>query len=311
MPTPPIDANTLQEAIDLYELHGSAHNAIKAGFKGCVASTLERRMRTAILKGYKPTQKKDAPRIYEKKRLGKMFIVIPDTQVKTGVCTDHLEWIGNYISEKRPDAVIHIGDHWDMPSLSSYDKGKLAFEGRRYVNDVKAGRAGMERLLKPFQSIQDYSPRMVFTMGNHEMRVSRFADNCPEMSGHVDLDDLGIKEYGWEVIPFLQPIEIDQIEFCHYFTSGVLGRPVSSAAVMLRERQKSCIMGHVQTFDMAVHKKTQNISMMVGVCYLHDEDYLGPQGNNVRRQIVVLHEVEDGKFDPMLVSLKYLEKAYS
>ena len=70
-------------------------------------------------------------------------------------------------------------------------------------------------------------------------------------------------------------------------------------------------MGHVQTFDMAVHKKTQNIAMMVGTCYLHDEDYLGPQGNNVRRQIVVLHEVEDGKFDPMLVSLKYLEKAYS
>jgi hypothetical protein len=240
-----------------------------------------------------------------------MGIVIPDTQVKAGVCTDHLEWIGNYIGEKKPDFVVHIGDHFDMPSLSSYDKGKLAFEGRRYVKDVKAGRDGMERLLKPFQSIPGYDPRMVFTMGNHEMRVSRFADNCPEMSGHVDLDDLGIKEYGWEVIPFLQPIEIDQIEFCHYFTSGVLGRPVSSAAVMLRERQKSCIMGHVPTFDMAVHKKTQNIAMMVGTCYLHDEDYLGPQGNNVRRQIVVLHEVEDGKFDPMLVSLKFLEKAYS
>jgi len=305
------DSSLLQEAIDLYELYGGAKLIIKAGASTLPPQTLADRIRTAQIKGFKPTVKKDAPRIYEKKRLGKMFIVIPDTQVKAGVCTDHLEWIGNYISEKKPDCVIHIGDHWDMPSLSSYDKGKLAFEGRRYVNDVKAGRAGMERLLKPFKSIPGYDPRMVFTMGNHEMRVSRFADNCPEMSGHVDLDDLGIKEYGWEVIPFLQPIEIDQIEFCHYFTSGVLGRPVSSAAVMLRERQKSCIMGHVQTFDMAVHKKTQNIAMMVGTCYLHDEDYLGPQGNNVRRQIVVLHEVEDGKFDPMLVSLKYLEKAYA
>jgi hypothetical protein len=310
VPTPRTDASLLQEAIDLDEIYGSPKYAIKAGATTVPYTTLLDRVKTAKLRGFKPTVKKDAPRYYEKKRLGKMFIVIPDTQVKTGVCTDHLEWIGNYISEKRPDAVIHIGDHWDMPSLSSYDKGKLAFEGRRYVNDVKAGRNGMERLLKPFQSIQDYKPRMVFTMGNHEMRVSRFADNCPEMSGHVDLDDLGIKEYGWEVIPFLQPIEIDQIEFCHYFTSGLMGRPVSSAAVMLRERQKSCIMGHVQTFDMAVHKKTQNIAMMVGTCYLHDEDYLGPQGNNVRRQIVVLHEVEDGKFDPMLVSLKFLEKAY-
>ncbi len=70
-------------------------------------------------------------------------------------------------------------------------------------------------------------------------------------------------------------------------------------------------MGHVQTFDMAVHKKTQNIAMMAGTFYSHSEDYLGPQGNSQRRQVVVLNEVEDGHFDPMLVSLKFLGKAYS
>jgi hypothetical protein len=62
---------------------------------------------------------------------------------------------------------------------------------------------------------------------------------------------------------------------------------------------------------MAIHKKTQNIAMFCGIAYLHDEEYLGPQGNNTRRQIVVLHEVENGRFDPMLVSLKFLEKNYS
>lgn len=311
MPTPKLDDALLIEALNLAEEYGSAFYAFKAGATNLPRNTLEHRVKEARIRGLKPTFRKDEKRIYTRQRLGKMIMVIPDTQVKTGVNIDHMEWAGNYASEKRPDVIVHIGDHWDMPSLSLYDKGKLSFEGRRYVSDIKAGRDAMERFLAPIRAIKDYHPRLVFTLGNHENRIVRFADNCPEMSGHVSLDDLGIQDYGWEVVPFLKPIEIENIEFCHYYTSGVLGRPVSSAAVMLRERQKSCVMGHVQTFDMAVHKKTQNIAMMVGTFYQHDEDYLGPQGNNQRRQIVILNEVENGTFDPMLVSLKFLGKSYS
>jgi hypothetical protein len=32
--------------------------------------------------------------------------------------------------------------------------------------------------------------------------------------------------------------------------------------------------------------------------------YLGPQGNATRRQIIMKHEVEDGRYDPMFVSLR-------
>ena len=57
-------------------------------------------------------------------------LIIPDTQVKPGVPTDHMEWIGKYILDQKPDCVIHLGDHYDMHSLSSYDQGKKAGEGR-------------------------------------------------------------------------------------------------------------------------------------------------------------------------------------
>jgi hypothetical protein len=258
----------------------------------------------------KPTFRKDAPRVYERKRLGKMHIVIPDVQAKAGVNTDHLTWVGNYIAEKRPDTIICIGDFWDMPSLSSHDKGKLSFEGRRYVNDVRAGQEAMRKLLAPL-NVDGYSPRKVFCLGNHEIRISRVIDLNPEFSEKFSLDDLGIRDYGWEVHDFLKVVEIDGIEYSHYFTSGVMGRPASSAAAMLRERQKSCTMGHVQYTDVAMHKKTQQIGLFCGTCYTHDEDYLGHQGNVQRRQIVVKHEVEDGRYDPMFVSLKFLEKAYS
>ena len=65
-------------------------------------------------------------------------LIIPDTQVKPDVDLSYLEWIGQYIVEKKPDVLIQIGDFADMPSLSSYDIGKKSFEGRRYKDDIKA-----------------------------------------------------------------------------------------------------------------------------------------------------------------------------
>ncbi len=248
--------------------------------------------------------------------IGTRHIVIPDVQTKEGVPQEHLEWVGNYITEKQPDVIVMIGDWADMPSLSVYDKGKLPFEGRRYVNDIEASRRGMERMLKPIDDYNRtaavrYEPRKVLTLGNHEHRIQRTIDNNPEFAGKFMLSDLGFEEFGWEVIPFLVPIEIDGVEYCHYFTSGVMGRPVSSAAALLRARQRSATMGHVQSTDIAMHQKTQQTGMFCGTCYLHDEEYLGPQGNVTRRQIVVKNEVRNGVYDPMLVSLAYLKKRYS
>jgi len=61
------------------------------------------------------------------------IVVIPDTQVKPGIDYTYLSFIGKYLVDKKPDIVVHLGDHWDMPSLSSYDIGKKTFEGRRYL----------------------------------------------------------------------------------------------------------------------------------------------------------------------------------
>ncbi len=197
-----------------------------------------------------------------------------------------------------------------MPSLSSYDAGKKSFEGRRYKADVEAASAAMDRLVSGFRNLKKYNPRLALTLGNHEDRISRAIEEDAKLDGTIGLDDLGYRKHGWEVIPFLKPVNICGVEFCHYFTTGVMGRPVTSAAALLRERMGSAVMGHTQFTDMAFHRKTQHIGLFVGTCYLHEEEYLTPQGNSHRRQIVMLHEVEDGRFDPMFVSLKYLAKKY-
>ncbi len=224
--------------------------------------------------------------------------------------TDHLTWIGKYIEAKRPDVIVCIGDFADMHSLSSYDTGKVAAEGARYAEDVRASKRAMDRLCRPFSSIKGYHPDMHLTLGNHEDRISRHVEANPSLLGALSVDDLGYREHGWKVHPFLKVVKIDGVEIAHYFISGTMGRPVSSAAALLRTRHCSAIMGHVQRVDMAIHPATQNIALFAGICYLHDESYLTPQGQNTKRGIWVLNEVGGGTFDPMFVSLGFLEKRY-
>jgi hypothetical protein len=239
-------------------------------------------------------------------------LIIPDCQVHSGVPTQHLEWVGKYIADKRPDVIVCIGDFADMPSLCSYDKGKKTFEGRRYVDDIEAAREAMELLVSQFRDIPGYKPRMVLTLGNHEDRITRAVEDAAILDGVIGLHDLAYESFGWEVHPYLEIVSIDGIEYSHYFAGqGARGFAVYSARALLNARGGSAIMGHVQHTDVAFHARTQKIAIFAGTCYLHDEDYLGLQGNAQRRQILMLHEVKDGRFDPMFVSLDYLRRRYS
>ncbi len=198
-----------------------------------------------------------------------------------------------------------------MPSLSSYALGKAAAEGQRYVEDVRIAQEAMKTLLAPIKKVKGYKPEMILTMGNHEDRIDREAEANPRFKGAITTKDLKYSEAGWTVYPFLKVAKIDGWEYSHYFVSGAMGRPVSSAAALLRERQCSAVQGHVQYTDIAIHKKTGHMGIFAGICYTHDEDYLTPQGNNCRRQIVFLHQVDHGHGDPMMVSLEYLKARYS
>lgn len=244
-------------------------------------------------------------------RIGRTHCILPDVQTRPGVGNDHLSHVGQYIAEKRPDVVVCIGDFADMPSLSPYDEGKVVFEGARYVNDLKAAHVAMEKLMKPIKAVRGYKPEMLLTLGNHEERINRHAEANPRLKGLVSVTDLEYEKWGWEVAPFLKIMKKDGIMYSHYFTSGVMGRPVSSARAILSNYHASGVMGHVQTVDIAIHPRSGHIGMFVGCCYTHDEKYLTEQGNTCRRQIVMLHEVHQGIADPMLVSLEFLKRKYS
>ena len=249
-------------------------------------------------------------------------LVIPDCQVKPGQSVEYLSWIGQYAAEKKPDVIVCIGDFADMPSLSSYDIGKKSFEGRTYTADVKAARKGMRALMKPIHDEQEklknnhkprWNPRLVLTLGNHEERIERAIEYDRKLDGLIGTKDLAYETFGWEVHPFLEVVVIDGIAYSHYFTSGVMGRPVISAQMLITKKHMSCFAGHQQGRQIAYGRRADGKEMtaiIAGSCYEHNEGYMGPQGNEHWRGFYMLHEVNDGSFDEMAVSLDYLRRTY-
>ena len=250
------------------------------------------------------------------------ILFIPDSQVKPGVDLSYLRAIGHYIVAKKPDIIVHAGDFADCPSLSSYDKGKKSFEGRRYRADVAAAHSGMEELLGPLREYNEmrirnkqglYRPRMVMTLGNHEDRINRAINNEPMLDGTISTDDLKYAEYGWEVYPFLEVVVIEGVAFSHYFGTGVMGKPAASAAAMLGKKHMSCVAGHQQGRQSAsaVCADGRRITAIIaGSCYEHDEEYLGPQGNRHWHGVLMMHNVVNGDFDECFVPLSYLKGKY-
>lgn len=255
---------------------------------------------------------------------GKRILVLPDSQIQPEDNFEFLSFIGQYAVDIRPDIIVHLGDFADMPSLSSHDKaGSKSMEGQRYKADINASIKAMETLLQPIRSHQEslkqnhrprWNPRMVMLYGNHENRINRAIQNDPKLDGLISLSDLQYEEMGWETYPFLQPVNIEGVMFCHYFVSGVMGNPCTTARAILNKHHQSCIAGHQQGRDIAFGKRadgTEMTAMIVGSGYEHDEKYLNSQTNNHWRGVVVLHEVQDGHFDEMMVSLRYLRSKYN
>lgn len=239
--------------------------------------------------------------------------VIPDTQVKPGVPTEHLTWAGKYIVEHADpgDVVIHLGDHWDMSSLSSYDYGKKCFEGRRYKTDVESGNVALALLTKELSRAKKLELHLL--RGNHEDRITRLIEDEPRFEGVVTMDDL--ESPGWAVHAFLEPVVIDGVLYTHYTYNPKTSHPWSGmCSTILKNVGQSFVQGHRQGLDTATQQLPsggRRRGVICGSFYQHDEDYMGPQGNNYWRGMLMLVEVQDGDFGIVEVSLDYLRRRYS
>lgn len=249
------------------------------------------------------------------------ILVIPDTQVKPNQKKwKHLEALGQFILDRKPDVIVHIGDHWDMPSLSAYDMG-LKAEGKDVGSDIKAGNKAMDVMLKPMREYNNkqratkhkqYKPEMHFLIGNHEERIARHVNEHPELRDFLGYKSLNFGEF--KVHDFLQVIEIEGIKFSHYFYNPLSGRPIGGAMQnRLNKIQCSFVQGHEQSFHYGRAHTIggEHVGLVAGAFYEHDEEYKGPQGNDHWRGIVMLNNAANGDYDLETIRLETLKEEYA
>lgn len=253
------------------------------------------------------------------------ILVIPDKQIRPDNLDQNaplLMALGNLLVKERPDVVVDIGDHFDMHSLNTYDMSKTnrkTFDGAAVHDDIMAGRIAMDLMLGAMYDLQErqrqakhkvYRPDMYFTVGNHEERILRF----PELKKLVAFENI-LDHTPFEVIPYLQPIEVEGVLFCHYFYNPLSGRPYGgSAEYRLNKIKQSFVQGHEQSFKYATEYLSNGRviqGLVGGACYLHDEGYKGYQGNNHFRGAFMLHDVQNGEFDLEQLSVKRILENYS
>lgn len=259
-----------------------------------------------------------------KKEQYQSHLIIPDSHAKAGISNDRFKWLGNYVIENQPDVVIDIGDSADMTSLCKYDIGHVRAEGRRYKDDLAAYHDAMRKLMAPINKYNNthtkwkkktYRPRFVKCRGNHEYRIHRAACENPAMYEHISYEDLKEQQYGWEVHDYLETVSINDIAYQHFFTSGIMGRPIGGinhAATLVRKGHMSCVCGHSHMRDFwedtdASGRKV--FGLVVGCYFTHNEEYT-TENDRFWRGLVHLKRVYEGQAEPSFINIEEVRELY-
>lgn len=251
----------------------------------------------------------------------KIHLVIPDPHAHPQYNNDRADYIGKLIVDLKPDVVVNLGDMWDMSSMSGYDRGKKSFQGRQYKKDIDAGLDFDTRMWEPIRKAKKRRPDAYFFEGNHEHRLKKLLDLQPELEGTVGFNDLDLNRNYDEVIEYQGQtpgmMNIDGINYAHYFVSGVMGRPVGGehpAYSLITKEFSSCTCGHIHTMDYSVRTDANGRKLhglVAGVYQDYDSDWAGEVNKLWWRGVVIKRNVEDGNYDPQFVSLEALKKEYS
>lgn len=252
--------------------------------------------------------------------MGKTHLILPDPHAHPDFNNDRADWVGKLIKELRPDVVVNIGDAADMPSLSSYDKGTRAFQGRNYRKDIDAHLDFQDRMWHPIKRSKKKKPYSIIFEGNHEHRIKRALNLSPELDGAISFDDLDFKRYYNEVIEYTGRTPgiyvVDGVHYAHFFVSGVLGRAISGehpAYSLLTKEFVSCTQGHVHTADYSIRTTVGGRKINGLVCGVYQDywaDWAGEVNRLWWRGVVIKRNVEDGSYDPQFISMEALKKEY-
>lgn len=234
----------------------------------------------------------------------KDILIIPDAHAHPDFSNNRFVHLGRFIRAVKPDLVVSVGDFADMAALSQYDKGKVSAEGRRYERDV---RASVDALDKMMHECRRSNAKFFITLGNHEDRINRAASEAPELYGTLSTEDLQFEEYGWDVTPFREILELQGWLFSHYFSAGISGRGIggqNAAQHMVKKKHCSCVQGHSHLLGMyeEVRGDGKRLTGLSVGCYVHPKMVEGWNKDTFSmwwRGVVLIRGAQHGQYDSL------------
>lgn len=241
-------------------------------------------------------------------------LIIGDSHAHPDYSNERFTMLGKLIHDLKPEVVVNIGDLADMPSLCFHSK-PIELEGARYKRDCDSAIDAQDRLFHEVRKHKKKLPRFIWTLGNHDIRPQRYAEANPVFEGHLKNEDIGYNDYPWEMVPFLETTSVDGIDYSHYFTSGVMGRPVGGthpAWTIIKKRNNSSTCGHSHVVDYKVDRTPGRslMGLVVGNFVDYRAGYAGPANDMWSNGIAVCHNVEGGLYDFQWISMDRIKKVY-
>lgn len=252
--------------------------------------------------------------------------VVGDIHLDPKHSSEHMGWLANLFLARKPRKIVQIGDIGNFSSLSSYDKGKKSAEGERYYLDVEAVVEG----LRTFHDVIDsynknrkakYTPEFYITLGNHDQgRSDRAANDDPALFGSMSWRDMQLEEFGWKVTPFRSVLNLNGINFSHYFPSGPMDRPISGVNVgrsLMTKQMESCLQGHSHLLNYVPETTVSGKRIWGGSvgCYIHPDQREAYASDTAQskwwRGVLYLHSACEGDFDPEAISMKRIMRDYA
>jgi hypothetical protein len=247
-------------------------------------------------------------------------LIIPDAHAHPDYSNKRFSWLGEFVADIKPDHVIMIGDWADMPSLCTYDYGTKGYEGRRYVEDVKAAVEAQEKFFKPIRERKKKLPKFWMLEGNHEHRIAKAVSADAKLEHVLSLRDLQFEEFGWEVVPYRGStpgvLHLDGVAYAHYHVSGIMSRPIGGlhpAASLINKYGHSCTQGHSHTFDY--HHRSNAMGdvhgLVCGVYQDYEADFAGVANDMWWRGCMVKTDVDNGSYDLHTYRIDRLRREYA
>lgn len=224
----------------------------------------------------------------------KTILVIPDLQVPYHD-ERSLNAVEQMMANHKFDEVIQIGDFMDFDCISAHNKDKLReVEGKRLQYDYDEG----NKILDRWQKL--HKGKITILEGNHEYRIERYLDACPQMEGYIEVPTgLNLKKRKITWVPFWSKgtvYTIGKATFIH-------GKKTNNfhSKAMAYAYGRNVFYGHthdIQSYSVETEGDNNTyVGQSLGCLCQYKQKYMRGSPSKWQQCFAVFHFFDDGYFN--------------